>query len=833
MSVIRTQLSGILRRPGRLLLTGLSVLVAAFVVFGTVLTHDVVTRVSLDSFSETPEAVSLVVSSQGNPISSRQVAEVQRLAGVAQTAGRETLSFKLGDSASGVDLDVLADPGSGPMSRITLATGSYPTAAKQIALDQRAAARLGAVPGSTLRLRTGNTTDKPIKVTVTAVVDGPRDSAERAYAPDRVVAGLSSEPGYPRVDILAEPGTDVDGLQDKISTQLMKPDTYLNITTGAITRRKEAIDEARQLDDLFALVAMFVAVAVVAAALVATSTFRIVFTQRLRQLALLRTIGAQRGQLVRALAVEGAVIGLVTGTTGVLLAQAAGFAAPAIAGAFGHPLPAPAMPVGAAIAVIIGSGLLTTGAVLAPAFTAAGVAPLQALRSASTSGSERGVSAARVLLGVLLTIAAAALGWLTADQMSQPNTSPDVLLYIVGIGALAFGVLIALGPVLIRPVLAVTGWPLRRSGPTGRLAVSGLGGTPRRAAAVAVVVALGVAMLAGTVVGISGLQKWTDQTLARQVPADLLMDADDPAAFAAVPDAVRADSRFTHVTPIRLGDIKTSRAMSYGVISLDLKALPTSAALESSSGSIAALGPGRAILSAQLAADYDVTAGDTVTLKPNEGKGAARVEVAAVLTDDAPLGMGAVLDTADLTMLTGRETGPDGVLADVASGSRDDAIAAFRKLGTPAEAEITVLADERDKRNGEISSLFLAALGLLGLTVLIAVVGVATTTSLSVLERTRESGLLRALGLSRTGLRSMIGIEAGLYGVIGAVLGIALGVPFAWLALEALNFDLPLTFPGGRLLLIVLAMAAITALAGLVPARRAARISPVAALAAD
>jgi len=133
---------------------------------------------------------------------------------------------------------------------------------------------------------------------------------------------------------------------------------------------------------------------------------------------------------------------------------------------------------------------------------------------------------------------------------------------------------------------------------------------------------------------------------------------------------------------------------------------------------------------------------------------------------------------------------------------------------------------------GQVSGLFAVALGLLGLTVLIAVVGIGTTTVLSVHERTSEIGLLRALGLGRSGVRMMITSEAGLYGAIGAALGVLLGVPFAWLAVSSLNMGVPLTLPLGQVGLVVAALVVIAAVAGFVPARRAARVSPVAALAA-
>ena len=828
VSVLRTQLSGVVRRPARLLMTGLSVLVAAFVVFATVLAYQIVTRTTLDTFSETPNGVSLVVSATGGAsLTARQIDEIQRTPGVAQITGRATASLSTGVTSSGQILDVIADPGAGPLSRVAVVTGSYPAHDRQIALDRRAAGRLGAGSGSTLLLRNGVEGAAPMKVTVTGIVDGAQGEAERAYAPDAIVAKLADRPGYPRVDILAEPGTDLNGLMTTLADQLFDdPQTFASVTTGETTRVTEAREAVRQFDQIFALVAMFVAIAVVAAALVATSTFRIVFAQRLRQLALLRTIGAQRRQLVVALAVEGAVVGLLTGAAGVLLALAAGLAAPAIAAAAGHPLSEPDVPIGAALAVVIGAALLTTGAVLAPAFAAADVTPLQALRSAGTVASERGISLSRALLAGLLATAAAGLTWLTLDAMTGQEASSTVLLNLVGLGALVFGMLIALGPLLIRPVLSAVGWPLRAMGPVGRLAVGGIGGTPRRAAAVSVVVALGVTLVTGTIIGTASLQTWTDRKQAARTPADLAMVADDARDTADVLTQLHADAHFRNVTPFEIGTFTTSGPVSYGAISVDMNALPDLTQLLAADGTLADLAPGKAILARTLARDLTAEVGDTVSLRAEKDV-TVRVKVAAILTDDAPLRMSAVLAPADLAKLGDTSAG---VFADIAQGSRDEALASFRKAGEGVDGEILVLADERDRVNGEVSSLLAAAIGLLGLTVLISVIGVGTTTALSVVERTRESGLLRALGLSRPALLAMIGAEAGLYGVIGTVLGTLLGVPFAWLALTALKLDLPLTIPAGRLTLVAATLILVTVVTGLLPATRAARSSPIAAL---
>jgi putative ABC transport system permease protein len=194
-----------------------------------------------------------------------------------------------------------------------------------------------------------------------------------------------------------------------------------------------------------------------------------------------------------------------------------------------------------------------------------------------------------------------------------------------------------------------------------------------------------------------------------------------------------------------------------------------------------------------------------------------------------------VIDPADLTKL-GAPAGYTGLLADQAvageKGRADGRRALTDAVGNRQWA-IDVLADERDQINSELTILLAIALGLIGLTVLIAVVGVGTTTALSVVERVRESGLLRAVGLSRGALRAMLTTESALYGVIGAGLGLVLGVPYAWLAVQALGVNAPLTLPIGQLALVFVILVLLTAAAGVLPARRAAKVSPVVALGAE
>jgi putative ABC transport system permease protein len=188
-----------------------------------------------------------------------------------------------------------------------------------------------------------------------------------------------------------------------------------------------------------------------------------------------------------------------------------------------------------------------------------------------------------------------------------------------------------------------------------------------------------------------------------------------------------------------------------------------------------------------------------------------QMTVAAAVFGGVPLGS-ALVHQSDV------EGAPIGALANGA------------KELVPAGYEVESLTDRRLAQENWFTTLVAIAIGLLFLTMLIAVVGVGSTTALSVLERTRESGLLRAIGLTRKELGRLVTVEAGLYGVIGAMLGLAIGVPYAWLAIISLGVEWPLQVPFFSVGVVVLVLAALTAGAGLLPARRAARVSPVAAL---
>jgi putative ABC transport system permease protein len=622
------------------------------------------------------------------------------------------------------------------------------------------------------------------------------------------------------------------------------PDTP--VRTGAEVRDAEVEAAIADIDELFAVVGMFLAIAIGAAVLVAVSTFRIVFAQRMRQLALLRAVGAGRAALVRALITEGALTGLVAGTVGMLAAVGTGLLAPQVAAAFDREVLTPAAPVLPLAFVVLGTVFVAIMSVLAPAFTASRVAPLEALRAASVQGGRSGIGWFRAGFGVLTVIGA---GLLLAGAVSQlshvddKSYDPTVpMLMIIGSGGLAYVALVALGPVLLRPVLAFVGWPLRRLGPLGRLAVGGVGGAPRRAAAVSVVVALGVTLVAAALVGGASMRALAEQELALEAPADFVVTAEKGSPLpAGTVDRARGTKDVTRVLPYRTAavdidgttDPQSQKPWQTEVIDVDLKALKVYPQMRAAEGSLGDIGPGKAAVVKYLAHKVGVGVGGTMTFRKD---GKAMTVTVVALVERGPLDAGVLTDPGTMNSL-GIAAEPNAFTADQAREGAEARNAARKSLravgGAEASLSVSLLADQRDDLDEAVNSIMLVLLGLVGLTVIIAVVGVGSTTALSVVERVREAGRLRAVGMSRTGLRVMLTTEASLYGIVGAAMGLALAVPYSWLAISSIGHGVPVEMPIGQLALVVLVLAALTALAGVLPARRAAKTSPVVALATD
>lgn len=840
-TVLGSQVAELLRRPGRFAATGLSLLIAAFVVFGAVMAQQIITATVVGKFRGTPEAVSLVVTPRdGEDIGEARLSEIRKTPGVTEAVGRVDGGAPLDGSAVERYLALSADPGTGALAEVRLVDGAYPSGPGRLAVDTRAAREYGLAPGSSLTLlRPGPDGEGTRRVTVevSGVVRGTAtdDAEPTGYAPGPRLGELLGVSGYSRIDVRT--GT-ASGSADP-AERIRQAVPGARVRSGDEVREEEAREAVAEAEDTLELVTVFLAVAVGAAVLVATSTFRIVFARRVRQLALLRAIGATPRRLAAALVAEGAVVGLLAGAAGVLAAWGCGRLVPPVAGRFGHDLSAPSgLPLTEAVLTVLGTGLLAVLAVLAPSLTAARVSPLQALRSAE-SGENAAGGAGRTLLGLLCAAGAALLAWRQYGGLPQPG-DPEydrfaALTVVVLSGGLAFLALIALGPRLVRPVLAAVAVPLRRTGAAGRLAVAGVGGAPGRAASVSVVVALGVCLVGSTLTCLASLNAYERYRQAVEAPADFhLYPRDGETLDRTLAADLASRPGLADVTAFRTAEVVGS-ARSATVSDLDLGTVRAGVGLTARTGSLDHLEPAHVVVDAEHAHRLGVRAGDRVTLE-FEGR-PVRLTVAATLPGAGPYGGNFFVPAADLTRM-GAGAAPTTVTANASEDGARGRIRAQRAItGTltgPERGDGRVIAEDSAAQAGEpddLRTMATTVIMVLGLTVLVAVAGVATTASLTVVERTREFGLLRALGLSGAAVHRMVTVECALHGALGGLLGLALGLPYSWLVVRVAETSAPFSVPAGRLAAVFTALVLVTAAAGTLPALRASRTPPTVAVA--
>ncbi|MFC5831916.1 ABC transporter permease [Nonomuraea insulae] len=572
---------------------------------------------------------------------------------------------------------------------------------------------------------------------------------------------------------------------------------------------------------------MFGVVAMMVAALVIYNTFNILIAQRTREMALLRCIGATRGQVFGSIVLESAVVGLLSSALGLIIGYGLATATLAVLGAADAPLPtdAGAALTPATVAIGLAVGLVVTMcAALLPARSATRVPPIAALRSqpeerAFRTGLARAAFAALFLLAGLGTTGAGVFAL-------EPG---EVALFVVMAGgALTFLAVLILGPVLVKPLSALVGWiPRRVFGVPGRLAVDNSGRNPRRAATTTVALTIGVTLMTLISVVTASTRLTMTGKLDEQFPIDYVLTSQerDSVIPRSVAGELRGHRELASVAQIReVEAVVAGDRLVVGTFSGPIE--PYVAA-----GSMKGFGAGQAALEDTVAERLGVRVGDTVTVR-TERAGTVSLDVVALLDGNqstltpvtVPEGafetyFGAVPDSRVMV------TVGDGVAGERARAVVDAAAAPYPTVQVASSTEIRGQFDET------LDMMLAIITGLLGLAILISLLGIANTLSLSVHERTRESALLRALGLTRPQLRGMLSVEALVLGLIGALVGVVLGLVFGWAAMRAILTGAVFSVPVPQIVLFVVLSGVAGVLAAVIPARRAARASIVGSLA--
>jgi putative ABC transport system permease protein len=650
------------RRPGRLLLTGLAILVATVFAAGTLLFSETLRGYVAARTQQTPAAAAAVVL-PGPASRDGLVSAVAGVDGVAAAVGVFSATLPVSGAGPTTLWEITSDPMGGPLTRLATAptAGRLPAVADEVLVGAATAERTGLAPGATLTITSDG--GQPRTVTVTGVVKVALDGVDTLIGTPDALAGLGAE--LIQIDASAAPGT--DALVERIATAIGSPAA---VVTGAEQRLAEAESASASVTAVLIGVGVFAGIATLSAAVIVASTFRILLTQRRTQLALLRCVGARRGQVVGAVLAEAAVCGLVAGPAGIGLAVLGGYGllgALRLGGVGDAPelvVPWPGL-VGCLLLAVI----VTLMSALAPALAASRIPPVAALGNAAAGESGAPRAGRRLLYSGLLAAVAVATAVLALrlDQLS-----PELrLIAVAASGMVVFAAIVAAGPVLVAAAAASAGrWIAAIGGSAGRLAMANARQVPRRTAATISVLALGVGLASALLVALASAEESAERQVDRLFPADVAVGVPDPDGLAAL---LRAD-------------------------------------------------PALAVVSSDAETVYvDPAPGVT------EAQARRAVEVAV--------------------------TGQPRVIVQYATDARADVESATAMLR-------------------------LIGLGLVGMTMLVAVVGVAVTLMLSVSERTREIGLLRAVGMSRTGVRATVAWEAALSGLGAAVLGAVVGAGY-------------------------------------------------------
>ncbi|UWX96145.1 ABC transporter permease [Arthrobacter zhaoxinii] len=710
--------------------------------------------------------------------------------------------------------------------------GTLPAADNEIAVDKQTAELHELSEGSVLPLTsfiadpTGE--QQTAEFTVTALVSDSNDpqamGTPQLYSTSAAVDRFAEpETGFRSIQVALADGAALENVRAALQEDVS------GMAGVSVRTAQEQTDEMVASmtggnDILTTILLAFAAVALLVCALVVSNTFSVLVAQRTRELALLRCIGAARSQIRRAVIVEALVVGIVASIAGVLAAVAlmggiiaylktipeSGFATLAVS------------PLAVIVGLVVGVAM-TVLAALVPARAATAVAPLAALRPADDvrAGTKRG--RVRLSIGMVLLAVGAAL-------LAVGTATNNLLVALPG-GMLSFiGVLMCATlfvPSLVRTVGRIAA-PL---GVPGKLAALNAVRNPQRTSATSSALLIGVTLVTMMMTGAATVRTSLDGVLAAGYPVDVsISGAGNESPFtSADADAARAVEGVREAVLVPSAGMAETENGPYGVYALtpeDAAKVVRDSALKLDDG---------IILMPKGTADKTVTvqgASGSVELKVVVSESQALQPLITARTAETLGGLPAA--TAD-TYIPQPElwlSVVDGLNTNELMDLRTDLAAAV----DVEDYAVSGSAIERGAYEQVIDVLLLVVTGLLGVAVVIALVGVANTLSLSVLERTRESSLLRALGLTRGQLRGMLALEAVLIAGVAALMGSVLGSLYGWLGVESALGAFAAVAPSLPWLQLT-AVLAVAILAGLgasvLPARRAARLSPVAGLAAD
>ncbi|MFI0710486.1 ABC transporter permease [Streptomyces inhibens] len=852
--MLRTALRNVLAHKARLAMTVLAVCLGVAFVSGTLVFADSSTAAYRAAASKNFADIAVTVTPKDSPPDAsadqrtnvlddalaRKLADIPGVAAVRPSAdGSATLNAADGTplraGKAWANLAGAYVPGTDGKddSRYPLIKGHAPRNGDELAVDSGTAAAGRFSIGDTVTLATDGPVMTKRLVGIVSTEDTRVTAGGTLALFDKATAQkLFATPGhYSSIDLSPKPGTNAVELANQVTALL--PANRAEATSGT----DQATQQATYVDTLTRgyekLPLVFAGVSLFIGSFLVVNTFTMLVTRRTREIALLRAIGAARRQVVRSVLLEALLIGLAASAAGFLLGLGIASALPDVLSTDGDTLPHGPLvigprPVVAALGVGVG---VTVLAAWLPSRRAAKVAPIEALRSAEQPPSTTR-SRVRAVVGlVLLVLGAGLLVSLSGAKDASEKNLQDAML---GCAVLVVA-MIMLAPLLAAPVIRLTGSLTGRFGITGHLARENALRDPRRTAATAATLMISTALVAGlAVIGSS-----TGQALDRQAAAGL--DADyvistrtpttgiDPAAVQRVADAsgVRTATAVTDSTLFIGGGVRSISGVDPATVNAAMK-------LDFVSGSLKDLGPGRIAVSSTIAKGHGLSAGGQLNARIGRNQEFKKYTVVGVYKDN-PTAQDALGARSEVQQHSFEPGSVQRILVrtdDGVSKTTEDRLRSA--VGSSPLLKVQDRAELVHEAAGTMSNLLTLMYGLLAIGAVISSLGIVNTLAMSVAERTREIGVLRAIGMDRAGIRRMIRLESVTVAAFGTLLGLAGGLFGAWTVGALANgamADYSLVLPWGTLLLVCLVSLAIGTLAAAVPARRAAALSPLEAVA--
>jgi putative ABC transport system permease protein len=842
-------LRGLFAHKLRLALTALAIVLGVGFVAGTYLLTDTVNKTFTDLFTTVSKGIDVAVRTRASftsgmgeqrapmPAALRdRIARVDgvrvaegSVAGYAQFVGKDGKAVTTGGAPT-IGLSIPRTPEL--QQSVKLRRGALPSGPGQVVVDARTANREGFRVGDRVKILFPGA---PGEFTVSGVIGfGEADNLAGATLAGFDLTTAQKVLGrmgvYDEIDVVAVRGTGAEALRDRVQAAI-------GSSREVLTREQYARENAKSIAQFtkiinYALLA-FASVALFVGSFIIVNTFSIILAQRTRELALLRCLGATRRQLLRSVLAEAAIIGALASAAGLGAGVLIALGLQELFGAVGADLPATTLqvrPRTVVVALAVGV-LVTLGASFLPALRATRVAPVEGLHEGMRPARPH-ANRWRVAAGAAATVAGVALllTGLFADQGNRVvNVASGAAVVLLGVGILS--------PLIARPLSGMLGWPFACwAGEPGRLARGNAMRSPRRTASTAAALMIGLALVSFVAIFAASIKASVTRIVDQAVAADYILTGPTGSGQGFSPQVAERLGRQPEIDSaagVRLGVFKLDGA-THALAGIDPIAYSRTVRTEVTSGSFGDMAGGGIAVRQDTANRRGWKVGDTIAMDfPVGGRGQVPIKA---LYKDNKINDAYLLAMADyrrhyadqldfVVFVRARPAiAPDLSRAAVERVTRDFPIVQVRDQ-----------AEYKHDQANQINQLLTLFYVLLALAVVIAFLGIVNTLALSVLERVRELGLLRAIGMTRGQLRAMVRWEAVIIAMLGAVLGLVVGTFFGWTMVRAMRsqgitvFSLPI----GSLLTFVLIAALAGVLAAVLPGRRAAKLDILRAIVTD